>query len=368
MARIEALSMLTTDGGKAYLAETYGKVIENISTDNLSQTIKNNELSGDPDSGTVVAKRYANAEVAAYGTARAGGQGKKTKELEVTVAIDDDIEFIEEVEEKDARLVGVDNLITRRANNQQTSLGKYLETKFWSVSAGAGQVFVPPVSADTDIKVIDAIITKIHKTKNKFVNGVPKEMIHIICESEVFSNIRGYLDMVPTANITTAEAEVGKYHGAFVHDSVDLPDGVKAIGYVNGSTAQPAMPTIADPEKIQMSNAYACGLFASLGTKCVTPDLVQVWTAGTLTIECSTISGGKTDVTLSEDLLDGAEVYLKTAANVTAPAVGRAISDASGYSKVTSLEGISATATQKLAIAEVKDGVVSRVSNVVTLA
>lgn len=70
MPRIESLSILTQDGGKEYLAELYGKVIENVQKNLVSFGMKNVDLSGDPASGSVEAKRFVNAKSQAYGTAR----------------------------------------------------------------------------------------------------------------------------------------------------------------------------------------------------------------------------------------------------------------------------------------------------------
>ena len=55
MARIESLSVLSTEEGKAYLAEQYGKVIQNVQKGLISGSMKNTELSGDPEAGSVEA-------------------------------------------------------------------------------------------------------------------------------------------------------------------------------------------------------------------------------------------------------------------------------------------------------------------------
>lgn len=111
MARIESLSILTTDTGKDYLAELYGKVIENVQKALVSADMKNTDLSGDPTAGTVEAKRFANATSANYGTARKAGKGSQIKAKAVTVAIDNDKEIVEEMEEKDVKLYGVDGVL-----------------------------------------------------------------------------------------------------------------------------------------------------------------------------------------------------------------------------------------------------------------
>ena len=58
MARLDALSIDLRTTGKDKLAEEYGKVIENLQHITLASRLKNQDLSGDPTSGTVEAKRF----------------------------------------------------------------------------------------------------------------------------------------------------------------------------------------------------------------------------------------------------------------------------------------------------------------------
>lgn len=51
MARIESLSQLLTTDGKDLLAEEYGKVIDNVQKETISERLKNTDLSGTPISG-----------------------------------------------------------------------------------------------------------------------------------------------------------------------------------------------------------------------------------------------------------------------------------------------------------------------------
>lgn len=71
MPRINALNILLESDGKEYLAELYGKTIEGVQKALISGSMKNMDLSGDPVSGTVEAKRFVNATPKNYGTARA---------------------------------------------------------------------------------------------------------------------------------------------------------------------------------------------------------------------------------------------------------------------------------------------------------
>ena len=109
--RIESLNVLLdgSDSGKMLLKEAYDGVIANVQKNTVSSRIKNTDLSGDPDSGTVEAKRFANASSQDYGTARTAGKGNAVKGKTVTIAIDQNKEFIEEIEEKDIRLLGVED-------------------------------------------------------------------------------------------------------------------------------------------------------------------------------------------------------------------------------------------------------------------
>ena len=61
MPRINALNILLESDGKEYLAELYGKTIEGVQKALISGSMKNMDLSGDPVSGTVEAKRFVNA-------------------------------------------------------------------------------------------------------------------------------------------------------------------------------------------------------------------------------------------------------------------------------------------------------------------
>ena len=92
--RIDSLSVLLdgSEDGKMLLKEAYDGVLENVQKTAISAQIKNTELSGNPEAGTVEAKRFANATSEAYGTARAGGKGKNEKGMTVTVPIDTDKE------------------------------------------------------------------------------------------------------------------------------------------------------------------------------------------------------------------------------------------------------------------------------------
>ena len=275
MARIDSLSILDQGGSaKDKLAEKYGPVIDNLQKTTISGIMKNRDLSGDPTTGTVEAKRFANATSKAYGTARAAGKGDGVKAQPVVVAINKDMELIEEIEDKDTKLYGVDNVINRRITSHGKSMERELERAFFQAAKDEGSQL--SLSATAINEKVEELIQKIEGTKNDYVDGVDRDMIAVVLDTKTYGEMRNFMDTTAyNANVDTAGREFGTFHGVRVYSSVYLPDTVTMIGMVDGAIAQPVMNTLADPGKIPLSNAYAFGLFYSYGTKAVMPDLIH---------------------------------------------------------------------------------------------
>ena len=275
MARIDSLSILDQGGSaKDKLAEKYGPVIDNLQKTTISGIMKNRDLSGDPTTGTVEAKRFANAASKAYGTARAAGKGDGVKAQPVVVAINKDMELIEEIEDKDTKLYGVDNVINRRITSHGKSMERELERAFFQAAKDEGSQL--SLSATEINEKVEELIQKIEGTKNDYVDGVDRDMIAVVLDTKTYGEMRNFMDTTAyNANVDTAGREFGTFHGVRVYSSVYLPDTVTMIGMVDGAIAQPVMNTLADPGKIPLSNAYAFGLFYSYGTKAVMPDLIH---------------------------------------------------------------------------------------------
>jgi len=283
MARIDSLSIqLQTDStAKDKLAEEYGKVIENLQKSTISSVLKNNDLSGDPASGTVEAKRFANATAEDYGTARGHGYADKIKALPVVVPLNVNKEFIEEVEEKDLRTYGVSGLIERRTANQAGAMKRLLERAFFNEAKTSGGAL--SLSASTATEKLEEAIQAIETTSNDFVDGVERDLINVIATPAFYGQVRNALDTgVNNSNVTTAVGEFGQFHGVDVYSSVYLPAGVDFIIMVKGAIAQPVLPSIYNPAKIELSDATAFGMFLYYGTKAVTPELIKY--AGTASL------------------------------------------------------------------------------------
>lgn len=273
MARINSLNILLESSGKDYLAELYGRVIENVQKNLVSAGMKNQDLSGDPASGTVEAKRFANANSKDYGSARTAGKGDAVKARPVTVAIDKDKEIVEELEEKDVRLYGVDGVLDRRAANHVLRMAAELDTAFFAAAAEAAT----EVQVDTSVPIEDQLETVIQaceNTKNTFVDGVPRAMMNLVCNTATYGKIRNALDKMQRSNVDTAAEEFLAWHGVRTQSCVNLPTGCDYLVMVDGAVAQPVMADQYVAEKIPLSNAYGVELFYHYGTQVVTPDLI----------------------------------------------------------------------------------------------
>ena len=275
MARLDALSIKLQNDSADKLAEEYGKVIENVQAITLADKLKNTDLSGDPTSGTVEAKRFVNVSGQAYGTARTAGKGNNIVAKPVVIALDDNTEYIEEVEEKDLKTYGVDGLIERRTKNHGDALAVELDTKFFAEAVSAGTSFTPTGTPTIDDEIEEAIQT-IETTKNSFVNGVPRNMIEVVASPETYGKLRNKINAIPNSNGLgqLANYEQGTFNNTSIYSSVFLPNGIKYVVMVKGAVAQPVMTSISNPAKIPLSDATSFGLFAYKGTKAVMEDLI----------------------------------------------------------------------------------------------
>lgn len=275
MARLDALSIELIESGADKLAEEYGKVVENLQHITLASQLKNTDLSGDPTSGTVEAKRFKNISGNAYGTARTAKAGQKIKDEPVTISINDNTEYIEEVEGKDLKTYGVNGLIERRTRNHQDALAVELDTKFFAEAVNAGNQSTTTKTTIED--EIEEAIEAVETTKNNFVNGVPRNMIAVVMSPAKYGELRNKINSIPNSNNlgVVPNWEGGIFNNCRVYSNVFLPDGIDYVVMANGAVAQPVMTNIYEPKQIELSDAVGFGLFAYKGTKAVMPDLIQ---------------------------------------------------------------------------------------------
>ena len=278
MARISSLNVLLTTTGKDYLAEQYGAVIANVQKACISQILKNMDLSGTPGAGTYEAKRFVNKTSKSYGTARAAGKGEGVKVEPVTVPVSVDKEIVVEVEQKDVTLYGVDALVEREAASAQKAMVRELERAFFAAANTAGTAYTPAAGTTAAADIAEGLIQSVETVNNDYVDGVERDMIHVVCSPAFYGQLRTYFDKVEQGG--AAAESFGTFHGVKFYSSVYLPQGVDAIAMCEGSVAQPVLPTVAPAERIQLSNAIGFGIFFSYGTTAVMPDLIFTYSAG----------------------------------------------------------------------------------------
>lgn len=273
---IQSLNVLLDPTGKMLLAEISKGMVESYQGNAISTQLKNVELSGNPDAGTVKARRFQNATSQAYGTARAAGKGQSIKGKDVTIDIDQDREFVEELEEKDVNLLGVIQTVTQRAQNHRTQLVAELDTAFFLEGQASGTSYTAPsgVTAVADI-LEDASLT-LESLKTPYVDGIPRTLMNFVLSPAYYSQVRSYLDTVSNTGITTQNEEFVEFHGVRVYKSLNLPTGVNFELMVKGAIAQPVMMNQYQAERVPMSDAMAVEMFYYYGTKAVTPELILV--------------------------------------------------------------------------------------------
>lgn len=368
--RINSLSIkLQTDTQyKDKLNIEIGKVIENFQKNTISALIKNKDLSGDPTAGTVEAKRFANATIQAYGDARGNHKGNKVKAKPVPVQIDDDKEFVEEVEEKDLLMYGIDGLIARRVSNINSAMNRYFERAFFNEAVNEGAVHTLQ-GADIESK-LEELIQKVETTKNDFVDGVERDNIVLVLNPATYGLARKYIDSVPQGNVKTDIAEFGRFHGVLVFSSVYLPDTVEYLVLIDGAVAQPIRQSVYAPEKIQFSDATGFGLFLYAGTKAVTPDLIHF--AGSLgTVNVTSVAGtaqGDSKITVTSAVGAGNTLAYKAHATAVASATYGEDAEEADYTAFESEDNIEFGANTKARFVEVdKAGRIIKTSAEITL-
>lgn len=356
MPRMTSLEVLLDPKGKMLLSEAYDGVIENVQKATISGQLKNTDLSGDPTAGTVEAKRFVNAKSNAYGTARGKGKGELVKGKPVTIPIDTDREFIEEVEQKDVSLLGVDGLITRRSANHAMQMTNELDRAFFAECVASGTQFTPSDGTTEIQDIIEEAIVTLETLRNDYIDGIPRNMLSVEVTPAVYSKMRKYLDeVVHNANVDTAAETFDRFHGVRFISTINMPAGCDFIVQVDGSVAQPVRSKAYSAEKIPMSEAYAIELFFYYGTKAVTPETILFYSAtGTMTvISKAGTEEGKTALTVSPAKIGTNTYSYKTAESVDVPKLGATVE---GYTTWNGTDEITAKTNNDIVVVELSAG------------
>lgn len=269
MAKENALAIYLANGStKDKLTESYAELIDMIQKGAVSQQIKNTNLSGDPESGSVEARRMATSVSADYGTARTVG-GAKLKNNGVTVNLDTDKEIVEEVEWKDINFYGIDGLLAKRQNNHLMAMIRELDTAFFTEAvAGGTEVTLESTAIEEQI---EELIQAVETTTNGNVDGVDRSMIVVTVKPSIYGALRNKIDTLP--NPADGGVDIKTFHDVRIFSNHRQTKD--AICMVVGSVAQPVVSAPYDMERVPLSNAIAVELYYSYGTKAVMPDLIK---------------------------------------------------------------------------------------------
>lgn len=287
MARTNAISLLAGTSTPATLAEIYGRVIENVQKSALSQGLKSQAYTGNPVSGSVEFKRFANSESKTYGTARTAGKGDKVTAPPTTVNLDQHKEIVEEIANFDLKTFGPAEIMRRRADNHVLSMTAALDRAFFNAAVTAATAVTPASGATID-QTLEAMIQTLETLSNDYVDGVDRALMDLVLSPAKYGEMRKYLDTQSDPNVNTAAEEFSMWHGVRVYSCTRLPVAAgdstttttNALLMVRGAVAQPVVVNqYGEPEKIPLSNDYAVSLFYDFGTKVLTPDMCFKWTA-----------------------------------------------------------------------------------------
>ena len=365
-----SLSILlqTNTALKDTLKEEWGFVIDNYMKATISGMFKNTDLSGEPTAGVLQAKRFANATNKAYGTARGAGKAEKVNAKPVTVEIDDDQEWLEEVEEKDLTMYGVDGIIPRRTGNQKNAVARYFERRFFNEAFSKGTSVT--YQATKIEEKLEELIQSLETVQNDFVDGIDRSDMVLVLDPKTYGLVRTMLDTVSLPNIDSSIEEFKAFHGVTAFSSIYLPATVNAVIMRKESIAQPIRLSTYDPQKVELSDATAFGAFTYSGTKAVTPDLIffnGALGAVNITSVAGTATNGDSVITVTSAKSGTAnKFYYK--AHATAVAEPAYLSEVDEWTELTSPATITFTTETKIRVAEVDaDGRVIKVSAETTL-
>lgn len=270
MSKTDALSVLLSDKEtKDKLTESYAELMDMIQQGALSIQLKNTNLSGDPQSGSVVCRRLMTSTSRTYGTARDAGTGDAVANNGVTINVDTNKEIVEEVEFKDIQLYGIDGFLTKRQLNHSKAFIRDLDNDFFTQAVAGG---TEHNMTATDIeKQIEEIITAVETTQNDNVDGVDRDMLVVTVKPAVYGALRNKIDTLPNP----AEGGVVPNYFHDVRIYPNLRQSKDVICMANGSVGQLVKVSPYKLDNVPLSDAMAITLFYYYGTKAVMEDLIK---------------------------------------------------------------------------------------------
>lgn len=278
---MENARSIFTDESKtqAQLNNIQAGIIENLQKNGLSFRLKSTNANLEEKAGSYEFKRYQNSKSQTYGTARTNGKGDEIIAPPTTVDVNTHKEIVEEISKFDAERFGIDKAVVtvvekRKANHEMTMLAD-VETDFFA-EAKKGGTAGTEIDYTGDIEdQLESIFQSLETTKNKFVRGVNRSLMALICRPKLYGKLKNKLNNNYNANFAVADEELPGFNGVAIFSSVYLPDDLDYILMVKESIAQPLTYDEYNGDRIPMSNDFAVELFYDYGTKTLAGDLIR---------------------------------------------------------------------------------------------
>jgi hypothetical protein len=268
----DAINILASDEGKAKLAVEFRGVLENIQAKTLAMQLRSTDLSGDPKGGRIEVKKFKNFESAEYGTAASGRGDTALKEKIAYIDIDKDREIIKDIEEKDAKLYGVDDLVGKVGTNAEKTMTRELDKAFFTYAESVATAYTPGEGETTILDILDGAVTELNELSNDYIDGVDDEDIVIVLNSANYKKVRRYLDSVANSNVNSTEGTFRTLHDIQIEKAVRLPDGCGGLIMIKNIIGLPVLVNGVNTEKVQKRNAVSAQLFYDYGVGTATPE------------------------------------------------------------------------------------------------
>lgn len=268
MALENALNIYQADGEtKEKLAQVYAGLLENVQKGSLADRFKNTNYSGDPQGGSIVIRRLANAGLDDYKTARGHGYGTALENNDVVINLDTDKEIVEELEMKDVAMFGVDGLAEKRKANHAQRIIAYKDNAFFGEMVTAGTEVT--LEAEKIEEQLEEMIQAVETTSDDYTDGVERDQIVLSVKPAIYGKVRNYIDSV-------ANSVNGVTYNVF-HD-VEIVSNHRQtkdiICFMRGAVAQPTKIDDYAVEKVPFADAIALETFIHMGTKAVYGNLI----------------------------------------------------------------------------------------------
>ena len=275
--RTLARSIYVNDSTKAELSNKIAGIFENLAKDTISGKLKSKNGTLNEKAGSFEFKRFANATVQEYGTARGAGAGNKVKALPIIINLTRNKEIVEEVNTFDAASFTDEDLnafLARRKTAIQQSVARDLDRDFFDAAKSGGTAKAALDDTKDLVPQLEAIIAGLEVTSNDYVDGVDREQMALVLNPTIYGKVKTELNDCYNFAGTVADEVFKGINGVATFSSNRLPSGVAYVLMVMDSIAQPVMITDVDIEKIPLSNEYAVEVFYRNKSKVLASELV----------------------------------------------------------------------------------------------